>query len=92
MMLFQVFYLFSCRSLGGSKVGNSFFANRYIFIGIGIVFIAQIGFIYLPFMNKLFHSYPLDFKSIISSFMIVFLIIPFIVAERILKRDKTNSN
>lgn len=87
MVLFQVFYLFNCRYLGRS-VGSprvGFFSNPYLFLGIGVVFIAQAAFIYLPLMNGLFRTSPLDLESLLISSLVTFLIIPGIGIEKLLK-------
>ncbi len=86
MMFFQVFYLFNCRSLRYSKMKTNFFSNRSIFIGVGIVLIAQIAFVYSPFMNHIFKSSKLNFESWVFSILITFLIIPLIAIEKIIQR------
>lgn len=63
MMLFQVFYLFNCRSVGAVDEKVKFFSNKYLFIGVGFVLLSQIGFIYMPFMNQVFKSFPIDLES-----------------------------
>ncbi|MGI0023429.1 MAG: cation-translocating P-type ATPase, partial [Nitrososphaeraceae archaeon] len=86
MMLFQIVYLFNCRSLSDSRTGTPFFSNRYLFIGIGSVFLAQIAFVHLPIMNKVFRSSPLDLESWMISFLVTFLIIPVVAFEKLIKR------
>lgn len=87
MVLFQAFYLFNCRYLGRSvgapKVG--FFSNPYLFLGLGVVFVAQTAFIYLPLMNHLFKTSPLDLESLLISSLVTFLIIPGIGIEKLIK-------
>jgi magnesium-transporting ATPase (P-type) len=85
MMLFQVFYLFKCRYLGGSMMRINFFSNHYLFIGIGVVFLAQAAFVYLPFMNQIFKTLPLDVESLLISSLVTFLIIPGVAIEKIIK-------
>lgn len=86
MMLFQIIYLFNCRSLGDSKARICFFSNHYLFIGIGSVFLAQTAFVHLPIMNKIFRSSPLDLKSWMISFLVALLIIPIVAFEKLIKR------
>ncbi len=86
MMLFQIFYLFNCRSLGRSMMKTHFFSNRHLFIGIGVVLAAQLAFVYLPFMNRLFRSSALDLESWLISFLVTLLIIPVIALEKLIKK------
>jgi Ca2+-transporting ATPase len=86
MMLFQIIYLFNCRSLNDSRVSTRFFSNHYFFIGIGSVFLAQTAFVHLPIMNKIFRSSPLDLKSWMMSFLVALLIIPVVAFEKLIKR------
>jgi Ca2+-transporting ATPase len=85
MMLFQIVYLFNCRSLRASRKGTHFFSNPYLFIGIGSVFLAQTAFVYLPIMNKTFRSSPLDLEAWIIIFLAAFLIIPVVAFEKLIK-------
>lgn len=86
LIWFQSFYLFHCRYLNRSKMKVKFFSNRYIFMGIASVFIAQIFFIYLPFMNKIFKTVALDFESVFVSFLVVFLMIPVLIMDKFIKK------
>ncbi len=86
MMLFQIIYLFNCRSLSNSRVRIRFFSNHYLFIGIGAVFLAQTAFVHLPIMNKIFRSSPLDLESWMISFLVALLIIPVVAVEKLIKR------
>jgi len=63
MMLFQVFYLFHCRSLKLSVLKTNFFSNPSLLIGVGFVLLAQSAFIYAPFMNRIFYSSSLNVEA-----------------------------
>lgn len=80
MMLFQVFYLFHCRSLKLSVLKINFFSNPSLLIGVGFVFLAQAAFIYLPFMNRIFFSSSLNIEAWLISIgvaIMIFLLIAF---------------
>ncbi len=80
IMLFQVFYLFHCRSLKLSILQMNFFSNPSVLIGVGVVLLAQLAFIYIPFMNHLFHSSSLDVEAWLFSLgvaIVIFLLIAF---------------
>jgi cation-transporting P-type ATPase F len=53
-------YLFACRSLRLSIFQIGIFKNPHAFLGAGLMLVAQLGFTYMPIMNRLFHSAPLD--------------------------------
>ncbi len=86
MILFQIIYLFNCRSLSDSRVRTRFFSNDYLFIGIGLVLLAQIAFVHLPIMNMIFRSSSLDLESWMISFLVALLIIPVVALEKQIKR------
>lgn len=80
MMLFQVFYLFHCRSLKFSVLRKDFFSNPSILIGVGVVLLAQVAFIYVPFMNTIFYSSSLNLEAWLLSTgvaLMLFLLIAF---------------
>jgi len=56
----QSFYLLNCRSLRWSMFRLGLLSNPWIWVGIAIMMLAQIAFTYLPLMNRLFHSAPID--------------------------------
>jgi magnesium-transporting ATPase (P-type) len=55
----QSFYLLNCRSLNKSVLSVNFFSNKWILIGITLMFAVQALFIYNPFMNTIFQSAPI---------------------------------
>ncbi len=80
MMLFQVFYLFHCRSLRLSVLKTNFFSNPSLLIGVGFVLLAQVAFIYIPFMNRIFYSSSLNIEAWLISTgvaIMMFLLIAF---------------
>jgi Ca2+-transporting ATPase len=58
----QVFYLFSCRSLRFSMFRLGIFSNRYLWFGIGAMVTLQVLFTYLPLMNRIFESAPTTWR------------------------------
>jgi Ca2+-transporting ATPase len=82
MVFFQVFYLVNCRSLRASAFRIGFFSNRSVFVGIGVLLLLQAGFIYLPFMQSIFSSAPLQPAALARSALVAACILPFISAEK----------
>jgi len=58
------------------------FSNLYVLIGIGFVVFAQIAFVYVPFMNKLFSSYPIQLEGWLLSVSIGLTILPIVAFEK----------
>ena len=56
----QSFYLLNCRSLRWSMFRLGLLSNPWIWVGITAMMLAQLAFTYLPLMNQLFHSAPID--------------------------------
>jgi len=61
LLLGEVFYLFNCRRLTASVLSwDGLVGNRYVLIAIAILLGLQVMFTYLPAMQTLFHTAPLD--------------------------------
>ncbi|MGZ5433466.1 MAG: cation transporting ATPase C-terminal domain-containing protein, partial [Thermoanaerobaculia bacterium] len=79
-------YLFNCRSLRGSVFEVGFFSNRSVFYGIGALLLLQAGFIYLPFMQKIFGTAPLQPEALAFSALTAAVILPLITAEKMVSK------
>jgi Ca2+-transporting ATPase len=86
MVLFQVFYLIECRSLKYSSFKIGLFSNPSIYLGITIVLLVQVCFVYLPFMNQVFKSSPLYFDAWVLSASVAFSILIIIGFEKWMRR------
>ena len=82
LMFFQVFYSLNCRSFRFSVFRMGIFSNLYILLGIGLVVLAQIGFVYIEFMNTLFGSSPLNLEAWLVSVSIALSILPIVAFEK----------
>jgi Ca2+-transporting ATPase len=60
IVMVEVAYLMSCRSLNHSLLHVGVFSNPWALVGAASMIVAQLLFTYAPFMNHLFHSAPLD--------------------------------
>lgn len=56
----QSVFLFNCRSLSRSVFKTPAFSNPWIWVGIAVMSLSQLAFIYSPWMNLLFQSAPLS--------------------------------
>jgi magnesium-transporting ATPase (P-type) len=80
IVMIEVFYLLNCRSLTKSIFQVGVFSNKWIMIGIASTSFLQILFTYLPVMNLVFQTAPIEIDSwlrIIALAIISYTIIEF---------------
>ncbi len=82
VILFQMFYLLNCRSLSDSAFKLGLWSNPWVYVGIGALFVLQLGFIYLPFMNAVFGSAPLGFEAWLYSLLTAAVVLPVVNLEK----------
>ncbi|MBN1207644.1 MAG: HAD-IC family P-type ATPase [Myxococcaceae bacterium] len=82
VILFQIFYMLTCRSLKGSIFKLGLFSNRTVFVGIGVLVLLQLGFIYLPFMQRVFGTAALGWEALGLPVLVAAVILPVISAEK----------
>ncbi|PRY10105.1 Ca2+-transporting ATPase [Pontibacter ummariensis] len=78
LVVLECFYLLNCRSLVRPMQQIGFFSNMWVFYGIGAMLGFQALFIYVPFMNTLFNSSPLELMQVLRIFgagLVLFLIV-----------------
>ncbi len=63
IVLVQIAYLFSCRTLTHSLFTIGWFTNRWAIVGALGMLAAQLAFTYAPVMNTLFHTAPIGLES-----------------------------
>ena len=82
IVFLQIFYLLNSRSLLYSVLEVGLWTNKWIYVGIGILLVLQIGFVYLPFMNTLFGSAPLSPLEWIETLVVGLVVLPVISLEK----------
>lgn len=82
IILFQVFYLLNCRSLRDSILRIGVFSNGWVFAGIIVLLLLQAGFVYLPWMQRVFGSAPLDLRELLIATGMGATILPAIMVEK----------
>jgi len=60
IVITQMFHLFNSRSISKFAINKDFFSNKAVFIVSGLLIILQLGITYIPFMNNVFGTYPLE--------------------------------
>jgi len=63
LVIGELFYLFSCRSLSRSAFALGFFSNRWLIFGVITMIGLQMLFTYVPVMNRFFHSAPIPLEA-----------------------------
>lgn len=64
VILFQVYYLFTCRALRDSIFAIGLFSRPAVFAGVIAVLALQAGFVFLPAMQAVFHTTPLGAQGL----------------------------
>jgi len=78
----QIFYLLNCRSLRNSFFSLGVFSNPSIFVGIGLLLLLHICFIYLPALQSLFGSAALDARAWLVAALAGAIVLPVISLEK----------
>lgn len=79
-VIVELFYLFNCRSLTKTVFHLGFLTNLWVFWGVAIMLLLQLLYTYLPIMNRLFQSAPLDLDAwlrVTATGIIAFIIVEF---------------
>lgn len=79
-VIMELFYLFNCRSLTKSIFQLGLLTNNWVFGGAAAMLLLQIGYTYLPIMNRLFQSAPIDFNAwarIVAAGISTYMIVEF---------------
>jgi len=82
VIMFQIFYLLNCRSLRDSVFRIGLFSNPFVYAGIGLLVLLQLGFIYLPVMQKVFDTAPLSLQELGLCALVGAAVLPVIGVEK----------
>lgn len=83
----QMFYLFNCRSFDSSMRAVGYFSNLWVWIGSALMIAFHVMFTYLPPMNVLFHSHPIDAVGWIKCIAVGLVIFTVIGLEKKLRNS-----
>ncbi len=84
----EAFYLFSCRSLTRSAWRIGLFTNRWLIVGVATQAVAQLAITYLPVMNTVFQTAPLDAGGWLRIFGSAILVSLAVAVEKRLRARK----
>jgi magnesium-transporting ATPase (P-type) len=89
----EIFYLFNSRLLGASSLRLDYlFTNHAAWLSIAVLTALQIGFVYLPFMQRWFGTAPLDLRHWLVPPGIGLTVFLIIEAEKALLRYLESKN
>jgi len=89
LVLFQVFYLLTCRSLKEPFFRIGLFSNPAVWPGILGLLGLQAAFVHLPALNRLFGSGPLDPVEWVKSALTAAVILPVVALEKAIRKRKS---
>ncbi|HSB22082.1 MAG TPA: HAD-IC family P-type ATPase [Burkholderiaceae bacterium] len=82
VVMFQIFYMLTCRSLRGSILRIGVFSNPAVFVGIAAIIALQLAFIYTPSMQALFGTAALSARDLALSVLAGTIILPVVGLEK----------
>ena len=85
-MVVEAFYLFSCRSLTRSAWRVGLFSNRWIILGVTAQAVAQLAITYLPAMNTVFGTAPIEMGAWLRIFGLAFAASVVVAIDKRLRR------
>jgi magnesium-transporting ATPase (P-type) len=91
VIVFQIFYMLNCRSLRNSVFQIGLMSNPTVYVGMAVVMLLQLGFVYLPFMNWLFDTVPLDGNAWLTSSLVGVMVLPVISVEKWLRMRRARA-
>jgi Ca2+-transporting ATPase len=74
----QLFYLLNARSLRYSIVQIGLLSNPWLLAGVATVVLLQMAFTYLPLLNRVFDTAPIDLQAwgaIIAFGLVVYIVV-----------------
>lgn len=82
VILFQIFYMLNCRSLKGSILKIGLFSNPTVFVGVVVLLLLQLAFIFTPFLQGVFGSSPLELNDLWLATLVGASVLPLISIEK----------
>jgi Ca2+-transporting ATPase len=79
LVMIEIVYLLNCRSLTKPIFQIGLYSNKWIILGILLMLLLQIAYTYLPPMNTIFQSAPLDLETWLR--ILILALISYIIIE-----------
>jgi cation-transporting ATPase F len=90
-VVIEAFYLFSCRSLTHSAWRIGMFTNRWIIFGVAAQAMGQLAITYLPTMNAIFGTAPIDSASWLRIYGLALLTSIVVAIDKWLRRPSSST-
>ena len=91
-ILGSIGYLLNCRSLTQSVWAIGWWSNGWLPIGVLAMLLFQLAFNYLPYMNRVFHSAPIDSLAWIASIAVAVAIYTIVGFEKWVRFGRSHAN
>ncbi len=88
-VMVEAVYLYNTRSFAQSPFALGFFSNPWISVGAGIMIVLQLLYTYLPVMNKLFGSAPIDGLEWLKIALVALVVFGIVEFEKKLRGKAT---
>lgn len=87
-VMIELTYLFNCRSLERSIVSVGVFSNRWVIAGSLAMIVLQVLFTYVPAMNTLFHTAPINVGAWARIAAVAVGVFAVVGTEKLLRRAR----
>jgi magnesium-transporting ATPase (P-type) len=91
VVLMQMVYVVQCRSLTGSARDVGLWRNPWIYVGIAVLLVLQVAFVYLPVLQRAFGSAPMDGAAWLRAAAAALTVVPVVAAEKWWRRRAPRS-
>jgi Ca2+-transporting ATPase len=85
VVMFQVFYLMTCRSLRGSILRIGLLSNRTVLAGVAAVVALQGALVFVPPLRAVFETAPLSLRDLALSAAVGAIVLPVIAVVKVLE-------
>ncbi len=86
----QLAHVLAIRSEKESLFRINLFSNKPLFFAVVLTFILQLGTLYIPWMNDVFHTSPLGAKDLLLAVSVSFIVIVAVEIEKWMRRMRLN--
>lgn len=90
-ILGSIGYLLNCRSMTQSVWSIGWFSNSWLPLGVAAMIVFQLAFNYVPFMNRIFHSKPVDALSWGAAVVVALVIYTIVGFEKWVRFGRAQS-
>lgn len=82
----ELFYLFNCKKVQESSISKDILNNKVVLYVVGLLIVFQMAFTYLPIMNTLFGTTPLDIEGWVFPLITGILVFVYVELEKWISR------